>query len=224
VYRLFTTYYRTANPGRQGELDFALEANIGAFHSVYVYAEKCERPDWFTGYWLNNDRKKFADLLAAATANSKPGDVVAIANSDIVFTRPTLGHIEDVLHADEVYCLSRWDFVPGKGCTLFDRADSQDAWIFRGPPKPNIGGDFYFGMPGSDNKIAHELDAAGYTVLNPSRDIRVHHPHVSGERTSNKPEWRVPLPYLLVAPSMVDGPPRYERPKKLSKRAGSFQV
>lgn len=227
AFRLFTTAYRTTNPGRREELDKALRSNIGAFDSVHVVAEANFCPDWLrthdAEWWIQHRRQTVADLIEFAQGASQ-ADIVVLANSDIEFTWPDLLAIERSLEAHDAYCLSRWDLVAGKGCILFDSWSSQDSWVFRGPPRPAIGGDYAFGLPGTDNKLAHQIQSAGYRVLNPAKSIRSYHTHVSGERLSNKPELRLPLPYLWVKPHLLGAVPEYRVPWKLSRRAGSFQV
>lgn len=247
MFHLFTTAYRTTNPGRREELDKALRSNVTAFDSVHVLSEGEFAPDWFSNYaregcewWIQHKRQTVAELIALAQ-RCEPKDVVILANSDIEFTWPDLMKMNDCLLHDEAYCLSRWDYIaqeykrdrkngelkPVKehtGIRLFDRDDSQDAWVFRGPPKTEIGGEYPFGVPGVDNRLAHDIAAAGYRVLNPSKTIRSYHPHVSGERLCNKPELRLPLPYLFVKPHVLGAVPEYRRPTKLSKRASSIQV
>jgi hypothetical protein len=223
MFRLFTTYFDSGHEGRQEELDFCLQVNESAFDFVYIYSEKVVKPDWCKCYWHTGKRKKFSDLLDAASRTSEEDDIVVVANSDIVFTKFALHLIDENLEENEVYCLSRWDFLEDKGCIIFDRFNSQDSWIFRGPPKEDIGGDFYFGQPGCDNRIMHELDEAGYKVSNPSRSIKTYHPHVCGLRPSNKQSLRVPLPYLHCRPTKLGEKPRYEVPDRLPRKEGSFQ-
>lgn len=225
MFRLFTTAFNTANPGRREELDFALQANLSAFHDVCVLSENYPRPEWFQGDWFVGDaRQEVRDLIAMA-AFSQPQDIVVLANSDIAFTRYSLEMMEAYLQPNEAYCLSRWDFVPGKGCVLFDKDYTQDSWAFRGPPKPTIGGDYWFGRPGIDNALAHEIDAAGYRVLNPSKTIRSYHPHVCGERLSNDGQLRImDRPYFYVKPHLLGDKPRYRRGMPKKQKAGTFQV
>lgn len=71
-----------------------------------------------------------------------PNDINIFANSDIYFD-------ETILHArymdkNTCWALSRWDDLNDK-CVLFDRKDSQDAWVFVGEVKKLNYADFTFG-------------------------------------------------------------------------------
>ena len=82
---------------------------------------------------------------------------------------------------DICLALSRWDLDGDGKARLFERADSQDAWIFRGRVR-KVAADFAVGVYDCDNKIAWELEQAGYTVLNPALSVRAYHVHASGYR------------------------------------------
>ena len=223
--KLFTTYWPEPNAVRRCDLVCALAANCHAFQAVWVLSQDEERApiEAANCHWYpQTARQTFADLLWLARRMSHDGDVVVVANSDIWIPADELARIDRHLADGEVYCLSRWDLL-ARGVTLFDRRDSQDTWIFRGPPRSGIGGLYPFGYPGVDNRLAHELDAAGYRVLNPARDVRTYHVHPTPHRNDNKPENRVPLPYLLVEPHRLDESPVYHRPTTISRNAGHFQ-
>jgi hypothetical protein len=224
AYRLYTTYFRSSNAARQAELDLCLQLNCGAFDSVFVVAEEIKWPEWWpAGHaWLTSQRPTYSVVLSLAVTHSQPSDITIIANADIIFPRPTLADIERSLQPGEVWCLSRWDL---NGMRLFDAPYSQDAWCFRGPPQVDISnGDFHFGYPGCDNRFAHELDAAGYRVLNPSRSIRTYHLHMSGHRPGNTAANRVPLPYLFVAPHRLGESPQYQRPTIEIKKPSQYRL
>lgn len=221
--RLFTTLYDELDDKRRAELHEAIRLNLGDFDRVTVVAEDMDCGRGFPGIWVNwTRRQKFADLLNLASA-ADSDDVVIIANTDMVIQSTWLRIIGENLAPYEAYALTRWDVDRECNKKLFDRVYSQDVWAFRGPPKQDIGGDYYFGVPGVDNRFAHELDAAGYKVLNPSKTIRTYHLHLSGIRNGNKPENRVPGPYLFVKPHALGEEPEYVRPQSISKRASQYQ-
>lgn len=207
--RLLVTMYEEKNRGRASELRACLEMNEGSFDEIHTLAE--------------NDlgrRQHYSDVLALA-ADVAPYDLTVVANTDIMISRCVVQAMcEHILH-NEAWCLTRWDFTTG-GMQLFDRCHSQDVWAFKGP-SPAVGADFPFGFPGVDNRLAHELDAAGYKVLNPSKSIQTYHLHLSGHRPGNKPENRVPGPYLFVSPHKLGEKPKYTRPKRISMGASQFQ-
>jgi len=220
----FTTYYDEPNRDRAAELDLCLHLNSDAFDLTYVISEvqNYREPKPFGIYGKRRPgRQTFANLLAEVDC-ACGDDIVVIANCDIIIPDSSLQMMAGNLKPGEVYCLTRWDIM-GSGIRLYDSASSQDAWVFRGPPKQNIGGEYFFGHPGVDNRFAAELNDAGYRVLNPSRDIRTYHLHLTGHRPNNKPENRVPLPYLFVAPHRLGEEPIYKRPTRASRRASAFQ-
>ena len=219
AYRLYTTHYRDKNPVRRLDYELCLAVNVTAFDVVTVVSEDVLEPVLPCEWYILDRRPTFRDVADLA-ANAEPDDIVVITNSDIFFTRCELEKMNSLVRV-EAYSLSRWDVLKG-GIRLFDHRYTQDAWVFRGPPRFK-GGDFVFGQPGSDNRITHELDASGYKVYNPSRSIKAYHVHMPEQRNLNLPELRVPLPYLFVEPAKLGERPKYFRPKKLSKNAGHHQ-
>ena len=250
MFRLFTIYWAEPHPERRAELDLVLKINLSMFQEVTILSQNVARPDWFPNHpwhqWFEgSERQQFQDLIAIAAktidigaefrqevfgGDKTVGNIYVIANSDIIFTHDALVKVADNLKCDEAYCLSRWDMYRDGGINLFDERSSQDVWVFRGPPKPDIGGAFRVGDPGADNRIAHEFDAAGYRVLNPSKSIQCVHYHLatnkdgSTRRTANIAANRVPLPYLMVKPHALGEEPEYHRPTRISKRAGFHRV
>jgi hypothetical protein len=88
---------------------------------------------------------------------------------------------------------------------LFDRADSQDTWIFKGGVNQVSGADFTMGIAGCDNAIAHLLEQHGYNVINPSRTIKTYHLHLTNIRNytdiSGNAIQRIQPPYKLINPT-----------------------
>jgi hypothetical protein len=134
-------------------------------------------------------------------------DVSIIANCDIVVPTESLRLIETVIGFREMFCLSRYETGAGGVLNLFDAEYSQDVWAFRGLP-PAVAAAFFFGVPGCDNRLAAEVQAAGWTVSNPSRDIKTIHVHGSRIRTAtNHVNHRLPPPYLFVQPAHLGETP-----------------
>jgi len=123
-----------------------------------------------------------------------PDDVNIIANSDIYFDE-TIELAEHISHG-ECYALTRWNVGKGKELTFEDTPGSQDVWIFRGPIK-EMNADIEMGVPGCDNRIAYEIEQAGYRVFNPSRAIITHHLHKGSKSYTNKTK-RIEPPYSMV--------------------------
>jgi hypothetical protein len=224
AYRFVTQFFNSPDAARASELEWCLQRNCESFDAVAVVTEfGCQLSGLFAQYSgaisvCPGDQQRFADALAAA-APAQVGDVVVIANADIYIPRATLALIDQNIEPGQAYCLARWDFSARRGVSLFDVDDSQDCWVFRGPPLA-VTADFNFGQPGCDSRFAHELQLAGYDVLNPSRDVRTYHVHFGQSRPRNLPAYRVPLPYLCVSPHALGERPRQRIPARLPDNAG----
>jgi len=155
----------------------------------------------------NKNRKHFADITevperltyAQLFKLCKKDSINVISNSDIYFDETIL--YARFMHEQSCYALSRWDYQGDNIAVLFDRKDSQDAWIFNG--MPNVSNcDFQLGIPGTDNRIAYEIKRSGYNVLNPSKTIHAIHVHLTGNRTRTYDEKtsRIPEPYHFIHP------------------------
>lgn len=214
IYRLFTTYYNEPRTPRRLEMDRVVIDNTAAFDVVYVLAERMEKPKTIPAavVWkTQRDRQRFADLIAWAASESNADDLTVIANGDITIPRNTLEEISAAILPDEAYCLARWNVYEKSEPKLYDRDFTQDTWIVRGKPR-RVGGDFIFGVPHCDNRIAWELERAGYRVSNPSRTFRTFHIHASRMRTpTNCRRFGAPRPYLYIAPSTLGEVPQLRR-------------
>jgi len=179
--RLFTNKYTDKNPVRNKELEKCFVNNFELFGPF--------------GLITYDSRLPFSDFFAIINLSVEENDISIIANSDIYFE--SLKELKTI-KGNEVYALSRWD-----GNTLYDREDSQDAWVFRGKIKPIPDCNFGLGVPGCDNAIAERLHRAGYTVLNPSKSIKAIHLHSSNIRNYDR-RTTVPKPYLLIKPHYLN--------------------
>jgi hypothetical protein len=154
-------------------------------------------------------RPVYQDYLSRISAIAGADDVSIIANADIYFDE-SIGLLRTVsLPGNTVLALARWERRDGGKLHLNDRNDSQDAWIFRGRPRP-MRADFPVGVPRCDNRLVKELEVAGYSVLNPSFTIRAIHLH-NEERDEYPTETRddfVPGPYGYVWPHNLMSLPR----------------
>jgi len=204
--RLFTTWYAEQNSLRASEYVECLQRNLAcpSIDEVCVLAERSEPPVPAAvklRIRLISRRPDYKDYFDWINALASPSDVSAIANADIFFDE-TVGVFELwPIPPRTVLALSRWD-VSADGMTrLYDHNDSQDTWIFRGPIE-SVRGDFPTGVPRCDNRIAKELELAGYTVLNPSFSLRSFHLHAgSREAYGGQAEAHfVPPPYGYVWP------------------------
>lgn len=136
-----------------------------------------------------------ADLVAEA--NRLQGDISVIANADVYFDKLDYSSLS-CLNERTMYALTRYE----NGAFLC-REDSSDAWIFKGRIRLRDCA-FRLGLRGSDNAICNRAQKAGYKVINPSLNIRIHHLH----KIRRPNELYAPQPYNLdVKPSSLSGGP-----------------
>lgn len=151
-------------------------------------------------------RPAFTELFAMC----KPDRVNFIANSDIFFDAFGIRAAADSISHGTMYALSRHDVDAQGNATLWDHADSQDAWIVMGGPH-KVDAPFTMGVAGCDNALVHILRTAGFTVLNPSRTIAAYHLHnvqwrsylvnPGGTARGGDKIERIPPPYGFAKPT-----------------------
>jgi hypothetical protein len=201
--RLFIDYFNSPLPARRQEYEIALRKNLENrfINAVYVIGRDLSpEHDKITRVHFDGrpTYQQFFDFV-----NGEPslleGDISIIANLDIFFD-DTIAVVAG-MQPNQCYALSRWD----AGRIEQINGDSQDSWIFRGRIRPVGYADFRMGTWGCDNRIAHELWAAGYHVLNPAQSILSHHVHQSNIRQgeARRPDNTVPPPYLYVHPCAI---------------------
>jgi hypothetical protein len=190
---LFINHFLCGDAERQKEYDFCLKTNE-------------ENP--LISKIINFDnRLKYNDFFEAT--QDYPNDVNVLANSDIYFNET----IEKLLNIRdrECYAITRSELKDGK-IVAFEEMNaynkhaiarcSQDVWVFRGAVI-GVMADFHLGIPGCDNRVAHEISKVGYKVINPCYSIECIHKHESQERNYNIPEQydeRVERPYKFIEP------------------------
>jgi hypothetical protein len=125
---------------------------------------------------------------------TEPNDINIVCNADIFFddTIALVSRMQD----KEAYALGRWDWTTIKISNLVDNNSIQNAWIIKGKVE-NVMGNFSMGKPGSDGRIAYELQKAGYKVSNPSKSIKAYHVHNSNIRHYTEND-RIQGEYLSV--------------------------
>tara|TARA_Y100000034_G_scaffold100765_1_gene124567 strand:- start:387 stop:1007 length:621 start_codon:yes stop_codon:yes gene_type:complete len=203
---LFTSYYSHPQKRRNEEIHTCLVKNLQnpLIDNVYLLIEKT-----FDGFdqtesklHLVNikERPTFNNFFEIASKYAQSDTISIIANSDIYFDQ-TLLHAK-LIGGNECYALTRWDIKDGKA-VFFNRADSQDSWIFRGRIRKVDEGDFYQGYWGCDNRIALELENSGYEVTNPSRTIRSCHLDTYQRSRINTQDHTIPPPYKLLPPTTL---------------------
>jgi len=171
---------------------------------VYVEIQKIPHKDikfshTNKSYSIRSDqyRLRFSDCFKYARENLL-GQNCILSNADIVFD-DSLGVIDGVDLKNTMLCLTRWDHVSrraGQGprsrdikgdgsLEFYDRADSQDSWIFTSPMSKKVEEetDFFFGIAGCDNLLAWLAHEAGMKLTNPAHQIITKHLHSVNYRT-----------------------------------------
>lgn len=227
-YRLYTSYYDEPNIARRKELELCLQINQMSFDDVIVFSEKVEKPKWFEGEWVLHSRPKFRELWQ----HFQDGEVNmnVIANCDVFFLPKDLSMADHAVTYEcetgrRVLCLTRHEMQGTKFLmSVWNVGYSQDAWVFVGKPElPKGVGEFWFGVPGCDNRFSWELNSAGFEVTNPSMSIASYHVHASARRTeTNKESHRVPPPYLYIEPHGIFDPVVRTEALTMEKRRETF--
>jgi hypothetical protein len=206
--RLFTTSYPEPNAWRSAEYAQCLEKNrqCRSVDGIYVIAEPGSPTTSESGKVTirqSSSRPTYDDFFDWINELAGDDDLSIIANADIWFDDP-IGTAGKSLKPDQCIALARWD-----GDKLFDRNDSQDCWMWRGKIK-NVRGDFPLGVPRCDNRLMHELRAAGYDVRNPAFSVKAHHVHAGarGEYDHTNLTHFVEPPYGYLWPHNLWSLPR----------------
>jgi len=153
-------------------------------------------------------RPTYADFFAWINEVSGDSDISIIANTDIALDDNVRMLTRYSWPEKTVLALSRWDVLADGTSQLFERSDSQDVWMFRGRIQ-GVTGDYPLGVYDCDNKVAWELQEAGYRVINPSLSLRTYHHHRSGFRSyehAPAPDYGIRPPFLYVEPDNLWGP------------------
>jgi hypothetical protein len=172
--------------GRINEFMECLICNIRVFDNVYVLNEGINHPaiDIKT-----NGRPTYLSFFNFINSVTGENDINVIANSDIYF-------VDFDKYPTSTQCFALTRYEPNY---FLNRNDSQDSWIFKGKIRIPKYCSFYLGMPGCDNRIAWELQAIGYEVLNPSLTIKTYHVHKNAN--THYGEQKVNPPYLKITPT-----------------------
>lgn len=203
---LYTSYYQDKNPIRQTELDFVWKQNLEnpLIDRIMLFAESVPELINDKVTIISSNRPTYNDKFNAINRYCvSPMEISIIANSDIYFDE-SLKELESIISGRFCIALSRYDVKPGCEPKLHEEKFSQDTWIFCGKVKPVKFGGFHLGVPGCDNRIAWELNRAGYILKNPASKIKTYHYHPSDLHTyhdENKEIIKylyVPKPYLFV--------------------------
>lgn len=198
TYSLFVSYFHVQDELRARELVECLERNLqnSYISKIFVLFEYCKNDEAFYKDKLPDImvdgvidvifvRKKqprsisYLDFIKHANLKLDPGQKFIIANTDIFFD-DTLSETVALPQGDAVYALTRYNVEPYLNVAggIWQRSsDSQDSWFFECPFPENKEFDINLGWIGCDNRIAYELDKAGFRVLNISETIKTWHLH-----------------------------------------------
>jgi len=193
---LYTSFYQDSNPERQKELIYCLKQNIEnpLIDRILIFTE-CPIPENPKITIIGNCRPTYRMLFDAVnTYCQNEHEISLISNTDIYFD-DSLSKL--ILNARTCVALSRWDVKPGQEPKLHNERFSQDVWIFQGKVRKIRFCDFFLGVPGCDNRIAWELNQAGYVLYNPATTIKSYHYHPSDLHTYDG-KTRIPKPYLFI--------------------------
>jgi hypothetical protein len=207
---LFTTYYQPKSEDRKAEYDFCIEKNkVASLDKIYLFVEEQDLEaalKFGVEVIVTDKRPNFKDFFDYIMKEEFSDSLNIVANTDIFFLNMQQidGNLSRLQKGKSCLALTRHDFHLHRPSDLYDRPDSQDTWVFNG----NEGlekikySDFPMGIAGCDNRLAYELQEAGFQVYNPSKTIQTFHLHDIPIRTfvENVIE-RIPPPYLLLPPT-----------------------
>lgn len=179
---LIQQYYRSPDPDRQVEIDTCLHHNLAneAIGKIHLLTEE---PFCFDSFpdaekitqTVIGERLSFERAFRHANRADPEGrHIWLLANADIWFDG-SLGNLSAADLNGVVFALTRHEIRQDGTIEMMIPEfahGSQDAWVFKTPfLVDRLDSAFFLGLPGCDNRIAHELIAAGYKVLNPSKKI-----------------------------------------------------
>jgi len=220
---LYYNYYYSDNINRQKDIDFCFDKNlvIDTYDRIYLIISESDYKVLLDSNPLNFMEKNAAGKIVFVFLEKKPSfsnyidiinkvsdedDINIFLNSDCYACEKTIENVYRI-KKDEMWCLQKYNIIDEDFNLFFEDAScSQDVWIFRGNPKEIKNIDFYFGVPGCDNRFAYESEVSGYTILNPSLDIKFYHYHLSEVRTCPYEVWeknRIIGAYKFIEPTKI---------------------
>jgi len=204
---VYFNYYSDSDYKRAFEIDSCLHmlTENKAIDKLYVLYEN---PDEIPNNSSNcipiqlSKRPTFSNIITIISSKSEEDDINIFMNSDCFILEDGIEKIKSMAE-NEAYCLSRREIKSAKPLRVQKlktrklwkkNNDMQDLWCFRGIPKSGMSLDFYMGKPGCDNRLAYEMENAGYTIKNPRTKVAVYHFHTTQLRRYNEID-RIAEPY-----------------------------
>lgn len=187
---LFINYYSDPDEKRYQELETCLLNNFSniLIKNLFLITDLLVQLPGRQGKLIiipHKGRPTFKDYFNFINNNTYFDEINILANSDIYFPSEPWPILPN---HNQCFALTRWDILPDGSEKFYNNSGSQDTWVFRGPIKQVKGADYTQGVAGCDNKIAWDLERAGYRVSNPSLTIKTYHLHNSGVRYYDKIE------------------------------------
>lgn len=223
LYHITGVYFEERDQ-RANEICDAIQMNVAnpAIKEVHLRVE--EDPEKFLGAVKDGKRKpdqRLAELMQSSkvvvsvlgrcaqyqdffdyAADRLDGKIVVLTNADIGL-EPSIERVHEADFSDAFLCISRREYI-------WRPPTCQDAWVFRVPLRCRA--EWKFGYPGSEVKLAYEVEQQGYRVCNPSPVIKVRHFHWTQKRRYKIPEDIIPGPHRDTYPSDMR-PVRKDRPR-----------
>jgi len=190
---LLINYYVVEHKERQAEIDEALKLNLqnNQINRIHIIVEKESIiPNWIkkekVQIVIMNNRMTYNQFFSYSKQNIENKSICIISNADISFD-DSIKNVKDYVNKNVCLALTRHNKIDGK-LRLFNRRDSQDAWVYINPLRElEDNTNFILGTPGCDNRIAFILKKK-YKLKNPARKIILTHHHESGFRTYKRSE------------------------------------
>ena len=182
---LMSGWFKAVNEARQKEIDECLQRNLDneEIERVFVMSEHtCHIEHPKLTICLIENRPTYNDFFEVMNAYADGNVISILCNGDIYIDAENARKLRGINFSNRALALSRWEVDINSRPKHFAYEWSQDTWIFRGKLK-DIDCNSILGIMQCDNRVAYEINKAGYQVVNPSRDIKTYHLHQSGERT-----------------------------------------
>lgn len=183
---LISGWFKSKKESRQAEIDACLQHNLdnSEIEKVFVVTEdECNIKHPKLKVINTPNRPTYNTFFQVINQHADENTISILCNGDIYIDGENARKLRGVNFSNRALALSRWEMDLNQRPKHFAYEWSQDTWIFRGRVKDMTSIDFTLGEMRCDNRIAFEIQKAGYMVSNPSRDIRTYHLHKTGERT-----------------------------------------